>query len=222
MILAQDRDIIEYQGRARLLDLAETISKTLNRKKVQPLLKQAAKIRYLLKSLDYDNYMTATQIENILQGVISISGMNEFPAAPTLVNRERPAIISGVAAASQDETNNASSANKYVSPPTLAAKALKIGTYSTELLFDTDKDIYQDVGTVTFTLASSGNINGKGIILRLNTPTAVTFPVNFEASPNSATLDNSKLNVYFLVYFSNWNGTGTARVIYNNILFTAI
>lgn len=103
-----------------------------------------------------------------------------------------------------------------------AAKALKIGIYSTELTFDTNKDIYQDVTTPTFTLAASGNINGIGIILRLNTPTSVTFPANFEASSNSATLDATKLNVYMLVYFSNWNGSGTARVIYTNSLFTAI
>jgi hypothetical protein len=100
--------------------------------------------------------------------------------------------------------------------------ALENGTYSTELTFDVDKDIYQDVTTPTFTLAASGNVNGVGIILRLNTPTSVTFPANFEASSGSATLDATKLNVYMLVYFSNWNGSGTARVIYTNTLFTAI
>lgn len=125
-------------------------------------------------------------------------------------------------AASQTEVNAGEESGKYVSPATLAAKALKTGTYSTELTFDTDKEIYQDVSTPTFTLAASGNINGMGIILRLNTPTSVTFPANFEASPNSATLDATKLNHYVLVYYSNWDGAGTARVIYTNILFTAI
>lgn len=222
MILAQDRDIIEYQGRAKLLEFGLDIVKTLNRKKIQPILKRAAKLRYLLKALDVDDYLTSTQIENILQGVISVSEMNEFPAAPTLENRERPAIILGAEAASQTEVNNGSAANKFVNPATLAAKALKIGTYSTELTFDTDKDIYQDVTSPVFTLASSGNINGVGIILRLNTPTSVTFPVNFEAMENSATLDPTKLNVFTLLFFSNWDGVGTDRVIYNNNLLTAI
>lgn len=221
-MLQIDEDIVEYQGRKVILDLAEKIAKSVNRKKIQPYLKQASKIRYLLKALDNGDYLTATQRDNILQGVISVSGMNEFPAAPTLENKVRPAIINGAEAATQTEVNNASASNKYVSPVTLAAKALKIGTYSTELTFDTDKDIYQDVTTPTFTLAASGNINGVGIILRLNTPTSVTFPGNFEAHPNSATLDATKLNVYTLVYFSNWNGSGTARVIYTNSLFTAI
>lgn len=125
-------------------------------------------------------------------------------------------------AATQTEVNAGTETLKYVSPATLAAKALKTGTYSTELTFDTDKEIYQDVTTPTFTLSASGNINGMVIILRLNTPTSVTFPANFEAHANSATLDATKLNVYMLVYFSNWNGSGTARVIYTNSLFTAI
>lgn len=94
-MLQIDEDIIEYQGRAVLLDLCEKIAKTVNRKKAQPYLKQAAKIRYLLKALDNGAYLTATQRDNILQGVISISGMNEFPAAPNLETRERPAILVG-------------------------------------------------------------------------------------------------------------------------------
>lgn len=127
-----------------------------------------------------------------------------------------------VSAASQAETNAGTETGKYVSPATLAAKALKTDTYGLALTFDTDKEIYQDVTSPTFTLAASGNINGVGIILRLNTPTSVNFPVNFEAHPNSATLDATKLNVYTLVYFSNWNGLGVERVIYMNSLFTAV
>lgn len=124
--------------------------------------------------------------------------------------------------ATQSEVNTGTEAAKYVSPATLAAKALKSGTYSTTLTFDTDQDIYQDLTgqSVTFTLGSNG-VNGVGIILRLNKPTAVTFPGTFEADANSATLDATKLNVYTLVFFTNWNGSGLDHVIYSNHLFTA-
>lgn len=131
-------------------------------------------------------------------------------------------VLVGGEPANQQEVNDGTNGEKFVTPETLAGKALKTDSYSTELTFDTDKEIYQDVSTPTFTLASSGNVNGVGIILRLNTPTSVTFPENFEAHPNSATLDNTKLNVYTLIYFSNWDGSGTPRVIYNNSLFIAI
>jgi len=125
-------------------------------------------------------------------------------------------------AATQPEVDNGTVSDKFVTPATLANKALKIGEYSTELTFDTDKDIYQDVSTPTFTLASTGNINGMGMFLRLNTPTSVTFPANFEAHPSSAAVDNTKLNMFILVYYSDWDATGTERVIYNNILLTAL
>lgn len=131
-------------------------------------------------------------------------------------------LITGQGPANQQEVNDGVIDDKFVTPETLAGKALDIGTYSTELTFDKDKEIYQDVSTPVFTLASIGNINGKGIILRLNTPTSVDFPINFEAHPNSAILDATKLNVYNLTYFSNWDGAGTPRVIYHNSLFTAI
>lgn len=130
--------------------------------------------------------------------------------------------VTSAAPASQTEVDNGIVSDKFVTPETLSSKALKSGAYSTELTFNTDKEIYQDVSTPVFTLSDTGNINGIGIILRLNTPTSVTFPVNFEAHPNSATLDPTKLNVYVLLYFSNWNGSGTPRVIYTNNLFTAI
>ncbi len=103
------------------------------------------------------------------------------------------------------------------------SQGLTIGSYSTVLSFDQDKDIYHDATGLSpvFTFGT-GNVNGMGIILRLNKPTAVTFPGNFEADANSATLDATKMNVYTLIYFANWNGSGTARVIYSNHLFTAV
>lgn len=130
--------------------------------------------------------------------------------------------VDGDGPANQSEVNAGTNAEKFVTPETLAAKELKNGTYSTELTFDTDKDIYQDVTTPVFTLAASGHVNGKGIILRLNTPTSVTFPAEFEASANSAALDPTKLNAYMLLFFSNWDGAGSDKVIYTNHLFTAI
>jgi hypothetical protein len=128
-----------------------------------------------------------------------------------------------ISASSQAQVNAETSADTYVSPATLAAKALPDGTYSTVLTFDTDKDIYHDAtgASITFTLGT-GNINGKGIFLRLNKPTAVTFPGTFEASSSSATLDATKLNVYLLIFFTNWNGSGLDHVVYTNQTFTAL
>lgn len=125
--------------------------------------------------------------------------------------------------------NNASTSQAGITQSELdAALALKAdlalsnGTYSTELTFDVDKDIYQDVTTPTFTLAASGNVNGVGIILNLNTPTSVSFSADFEASAGSAAVDPTKLNVFMLVYRNNWDGVGTPKVMYTNSLFTAI
>lgn len=132
-------------------------------------------------------------------------------------------IFMGNLEATQSEVDAETVTDKFVSPDTLAGKALIAGAYSTVLTFDTDKDIYQDAtgSSITFTLGA-GNINGKGIILRLNKPTAVTFPGTFEADAGSTALDATKLNVYFCLFFTNWNGSGLDHVIYKNSTFAAI
>jgi hypothetical protein len=131
--------------------------------------------------------------------------------------------ILSVIAASQSEVDSETNADRFVNSVTLAGKALKSGTYSTALNFNTDQDIYKDATglSITFTLGTD-NINGKGIFLRLNKPTAVTFPVNFVADSSSSTLDSTKMNVYLLVFFTNWDGSGTDKVIYKNSLFTSV
>lgn len=124
--------------------------------------------------------------------------------------------------ATQSQVNAGTSTNTVVTPATLASKALLSGVYNTVLSFFTDQDIYHDATgqSITFTLGS-GNINGVGIWLRLNKPTAFTFPGTFEALPSSASCDPTKLNNIFLVYNSNWDGNGLAHVTYNNVLTTA-
>lgn len=128
-----------------------------------------------------------------------------------------------ISASTQLEVDQETSTDTYVSPHTLSGKSLPNGTYSTVLTFDTDKDIYKDATglSITFTLGT-GNINGKGIFLRLNKPTAVTFPGTFEADSGSVALDSTKLNVYLLIFFTNWNGSGLDHVIYKNSTYTAL
>lgn len=102
---------------------------------------------------------------------------------------------------------------------------ISIGTHSTSLTFDSDKDIYLDATgqTLTYTLAASGHNNGVGIILRLNKPTAVNaFPASFEELAGSDAFDATKMNIYFLVYYSHWNGTANPHVTWIRKIVTAL
>lgn len=149
----------------------------------------------------------------------------------SFTNRLLQGTLNLVSQENQDNTNQSLTLNVSLSG-TNVQLSLTLGgelgfinaDYDTELQFNQDKDIFQDVDGTSpvFTLASSGNVNGVGIILRLNKPDGFTFPVNFEAHANSEAVDATKLNVINLVYFSNWDGEGTARVIYFNSLFDSI
>ncbi len=96
-------------------------------------------------------------------------------------------------------------------------------TFSTVLRFDADSDTFQDGGTHAFTLeARNNNVNGVGKIIRINEPTAISFSADFIEHPESAAMDATKLNMYLVVYFENWNGTGTPKAVYKNTLFDAV
>lgn len=95
-------------------------------------------------------------------------------------------------------------------------------TLNQELKFDHDSDAFQNGGTLSFTLASRGNVNGVGKIIRVNQPTAISFSSDFVADANSAAIDTTKLNMILFVYFENWDGADTKKVVYCNKVFDAI
>jgi hypothetical protein len=99
-----------------------------------------------------------------------------------------------------------------------------IETFTQTLVFDHDKELaLNQGGTLSFTLSEVDCANQASIMLKLNEPVSVEFNEDdFEALPNSQGFDVTKMNLTTLVYFSNYDGAGTAKVIYNNIQLTAI
>ncbi len=96
--------------------------------------------------------------------------------------------------------------------------------YSTTFKFDED---HQVVATLTglsptITLDPTNAVDGTVIMFRAKTPTAITFSgINAEADPSSTAVDPTKMNVFILMYYKDWDGVGTPKVIYSNKLFTA-
>lgn len=87
--------------------------------------------------------------------------------------------------------------------------------FVTELTFDRDKDLSTvSGGTRTFTLAASGNLNGVGIVAKINEPVAVNFPASFEAVNGSDSISTTDMNIIVMRYFEDYDGAGTAKVLY--------
>jgi hypothetical protein len=86
-------EVVRYQARTTLLNLVLEIvgKRVIDWKKV----KRAAKIRYWLKALDVANFLTYQQRQQIIYKLIEISEINNFPTAPVLEERSRPAILVG-------------------------------------------------------------------------------------------------------------------------------
>lgn len=92
---------------------------------------------------------------------------------------------------------------------------IPVVSFNTELTFDYDKDLATvSGGTRTFTLASSGHLNGIGIVARINDPVAVSFPVGFEAVEGSSSISTTDMNIIVFRYFDNYDGAGNDKVLY--------
>lgn len=78
---------VAYQARTALADLANKIAsiRRLDAPDTIVLIKKAAKIRYWLKALDIRAYLTVQQTNQIVYKLIEISGIDDAPTAPVLV-----------------------------------------------------------------------------------------------------------------------------------------
>lgn len=92
---------------------------------------------------------------------------------------------------------------------------IDIEPFTSVLTFDEDKDFEIDTGgTISFTLSSSGNLNGAGIIALVNKPVSVAFSSDFEIASGSDSISTTLMNIIIFRFFENYDGEGNDKVIY--------
>ncbi|MDW0189333.1 MAG: hypothetical protein QOA70_06745 [Nitrososphaeraceae archaeon] len=102
-------------------------------------------------------------------------------------------------------------------------KELPIHSFSTSLLFDADEETFQTGETHSFTLQSTGNINGVGKIVKLNTPVSSSFSSDFVLMEGSnPTTSATKLNIIIMLFQDSYDGAGTNKVLYRIIYQTSV
>jgi hypothetical protein len=75
---------ILYSAYGKLGDLAEKIADTRKPRESRVYIDQATQIRYYLRALRFRDFLTDDQINQILECLIEISGIQDFPVAPNL------------------------------------------------------------------------------------------------------------------------------------------
>lgn len=88
-------DSLKYQARTKLAELTDEIASARSLNKISDKILKATKLRLWLKALDYSDYLTRAQREQIWFCIIEISGVYNFPTAPVLQLRTRPSILIG-------------------------------------------------------------------------------------------------------------------------------
>lgn len=90
-------DVVRYQALGKLLTLATEVANTRRLNSVEALAKrkQCTQIRLWLKALDYKDYLTKEQRDQIKYALVDIADVFDFGTAPILANVARPAILIG-------------------------------------------------------------------------------------------------------------------------------
>lgn len=86
-----DIEIVSYEAQSKLLELALEVASSTSRRKVFKAYKRGARIRRLLRALEVP-YLTADEKEIIVQCIISVAEIYDFPAAPVLEKAPYPNI----------------------------------------------------------------------------------------------------------------------------------
>lgn len=79
------KDSILYQAYGKLLDLGEQYSLTRKKTKRDNIMSIATRLRYYLRALSYSgDFLTDAQYNNILDCIVQIAGIQQYPVAPAI------------------------------------------------------------------------------------------------------------------------------------------
>lgn len=89
-------EVIRYQAKTKLLELALDVAESKNLKKVEDKIDQGAKIFQWCQALDYGGYLEKSERDIIVRALVDIAEIHELPVAPYLGNIDPPAILTGI------------------------------------------------------------------------------------------------------------------------------
>lgn len=96
-VINPNRASIIYQATTVLLDKVTTATRTRNKQNRKQLYAEVAKIRYFLKALTfYPTYIDAEKANQILQCLVVVSGIQDYPVAPVTSAPSNPVATSAL------------------------------------------------------------------------------------------------------------------------------
>ena len=182
-----DEASLRYQSRTKLAELSNDIASTGSLNKSKDKLLHATKIRLWLKALDLKNYLSREQRERIWYALIDISGIYDFPTAPTIDYVPRPNILINGTGGGAGTTPGAGGFDMAIQfndngvlagdPGFIYDKVANIATIPTlevtsiaNASIDTDKFLVSDGGTVKYRTGAQllADIGGANTGMEMN------------------------------------------------------
>lgn len=184
---------IEYQAKAKHLELMYLISQTRNRSLREKYTRQATEIRYYIRALRFKDYLTHAQINRIYQCLVEIADLFEFPVNPNLPTVEQPQqgttiIVEG----SQGIPGNDGGGTDY--------SALNIVTDTTADEFAASLAYGAEW---TYVVVSSSGYVRKGRVEAAWNPSSATQPVYFDNSTTDLDGDTSAVSFQVAIVSGN-------------------
>lgn len=91
-MINQNIDSIIYQSYSKLIEYGEKYSDTRKIKKREGYMNKAITLRYYLRALRFRDYLTDLQVNTILDCLVQIAGIQNYPVAPNLPTVTPPTI----------------------------------------------------------------------------------------------------------------------------------
>lgn len=153
---------VRFAAKTKLLDLAYEIAQSRSIRKVQKQIDQATNIFLWLQALDYEAYLTASQVEKIWLCLIQLAEIYDYPIAPELGNLITPVIVgSGTTVINNNTyTNGTLVQNTDVDTGTNIVDEFSIALGRTAFwIYEVyNGDIHQRGGTYEATWTSTGSL----------------------------------------------------------------
>jgi hypothetical protein len=91
-MINQNIDSIIYQSYSKLIEYGEKYSETRKIKKREDYMNKAITLRYYLRALRFRDYLTDLQVNSILDCLVQIAGIQNYPVTPNLPTVTPPTV----------------------------------------------------------------------------------------------------------------------------------
>lgn len=212
------KSFVEFQSQTRLLELATEIAETKNLSKTKKEQVLATKIRIFLKALQYSDYLTKSQIDNLTYILVDLSDANAIPYAPVVTSVTAPSILVGISGRQgiQGEQGNEGGGVPFSYEDITIDTVVDSFAVSESRGVEYTINLYDDAASAMRTMRIQGGWNVDGSVYGDDGGIGQTIQGDCSGISVSIIVTGSTVQLFASVTSGTWNISGTRKYVPNN------